>query len=113
MVVAKHDDVRDLEVFDRELHRRAGPVIVRVGFIRRHQIGDVAHDEQFTRRRTQYRPWIDPGIATADDHRPGSLPFPSHRLEPGPVRFEVDRAKRPVFLDKAVDRRHDHPSAAL
>ena len=46
---------------------------VGVGLIHRHQIGDVAHDEQFAGAGVEDHFRRDPGIAAADHHHGGRL----------------------------------------
>ena len=52
-------------IFDRG----AGAMIFARGLVRRHQIGDVAHDEQCARLGIENRRDIDPRVAAGDDHR--------------------------------------------
>src|SRR3569833_393094 len=47
--MAEHDDVLHLQCAYRELQRGAGAVMETVRLIRRHQVGDVANDEQVAR----------------------------------------------------------------
>ncbi len=44
-----------------------------VRFIGRHHVGDVAHDEEFSRAGIEDRFGRGAGVATGDDHRPRFL----------------------------------------
>ena len=68
MGVAEHDDVADAEHLHREFERREHAMADPVRRERRHQIGDVAHDEQLARMSIEDHLRRDPGIAAADDH---------------------------------------------
>jgi len=68
MRMAEHDDVWHLERKRREFDRGTGAVIFAVRLVRRHQVCDVAQDEQGAGLGIEDRRHVDPGIATGNDH---------------------------------------------
>ena len=66
--VAEHDDVFHPQHLDRIFQRRRDAVRAAVGLIDRHQIGDVAHHEQFAGAGIEDHLRRHPGIAAADHH---------------------------------------------
>jgi len=68
MRMAEHDDVRHLERKRREFDRGAGAVISTLRLVRRHEVRDVAQDEQGARLGVEDRRHVDPGIAAGNDH---------------------------------------------
>jgi hypothetical protein len=66
--MAEHDDMADAEYLHREFERREDAVAHAVRCERRHQISDVAHDEQLARMGIEDHLRRHPGIAAADDH---------------------------------------------
>ena len=71
--VAEHDDVFDAQHLHRIFQRRGDAVCVAVRLIDRHQIGDVAHHEQFAGAGVEDHLRRDAGIAAADHHHRGRL----------------------------------------
>jgi hypothetical protein len=72
--MAHDDEMLDAQVEDGKLDGRADAVELAARLIRRHQVGDVAHDEQFPRHGAEDRFWIDAAVAARDDHGLGCLP---------------------------------------
>src|SRR5262249_30473936 len=68
MRMAEHDDVRHLERKRREFDRGTGAVISTLRLVRRHEVRDVAQDEQGARLGVEDRRHVDPGIAAGNDH---------------------------------------------
>jgi len=66
--MAEHHDVLDLQGLDAEFQRRRGAVIVAVRLIGRHQVGDVAHDEELTRPGIEDGFRRRPRIAATNHH---------------------------------------------
>ena len=91
--VAKHDEVPDLQMLDRVLQRGAGAVILAVPLVGRHQVGDIADDEQVAGIGLQHRGRIDPGIGTGDEGHLGILAPVHKRLVGGALLFESIVAK--------------------
>ena len=75
--VAEHHDVLDAAAPDGIFQRRRDAMRAAVRLIDRHQIGDVAHHEQFAGAGVEDHLRRDPGIAAADHHHFGRLP--AHR----------------------------------
>ena len=71
--VTEHHDVLHLQHVDRIFQRRRDAVRAAVGLIDRHQIGDVAHHEQFAGAGVEDHLRRDAGIAAADHHHRGRL----------------------------------------
>ena len=65
---AEHDDVAHSEHLDGELDRRTGAVVAARAFARRHEVGDVPHEEDVARIAIEDDRGIDARIA-ARDHR--------------------------------------------
>ncbi len=97
--VAEHHDMLDAQHVDGIFQRRRDAVGAAVGLIDRHEVGDVAHDEQFAGAGVKNHFRRDTGIAAADHHHGRRLAtlgeFPVARLfgrQPlrgkGPVAFE-------------------------
>ena len=66
--VAEHHDVLDAQDLHRIFQRRRHAMRAAVRLEYRHQIGDVAHHEQFTRAGVEDHFRRDAGIAAADHH---------------------------------------------
>jgi hypothetical protein len=71
--MSEHDQMRHLQPLHRELDRRARAMIAADRLVRRHQIGDVAHDEEIARPRIEDGGHVDARIAAGNDHRRGRL----------------------------------------
>ena len=71
--VAEHHDVFHPQNLHGIFQRRRDAVGAAVGLIHRHQIGDVAHHEQFARAGVEDHLRRDAGIAAADHHHFGRL----------------------------------------
>ena len=71
--VAEHDDVFYAQNLNRVFQRRRHAVRAAVRLIDRHQIGDVAHHEQFAGAGIEDHLRRHPGIAAADHHHFGRL----------------------------------------
>ena len=109
MGVAEHDDVLDLERGDAELQRRRNAMGALVGRIGRHDVGDVAHDEELARARVENDFRRDARVAAADHHDFRRLPafreLAVAVLLPAQTRAE----KRAMSLDEALGKRHAGP----
>ncbi len=46
--MAKHDYMRDFQRLNRIFDRRGGPVLLPIGLIRWHQVGDITVNKKFT-----------------------------------------------------------------
>jgi hypothetical protein len=66
--MAQHHQMRDLQRAHRIFHRRRGAVVFAVGIIGRHQIGDVAVDEELALVRAEDRGDMHPAVAAGDHH---------------------------------------------
>ena len=77
--VTEHDDVPDLEALHGELERGRGAVVGAVRLIGRHQVGDIADDENLARRGIENGFRRRPGIAAGDDHDLWRLPVLGER----------------------------------
>ena len=64
----------DAQVEHGELDRRADAVELAARLVGRHQVGDVADDEQLARHGAEDRFRVDAAVAAGDDHRFGRLP---------------------------------------
>ncbi len=71
----------------------------------RHQIGDIAHDEQLARLRTGERGRMHARIATADNQRAGFLPLLEGIEQTGAIA-EVLRLKAAKTLQQRFDGWH-------
>ena len=87
--VAHDDQVLDAQIEHGELDGRADAVELAAGLVGRHQVGDVAHDEQLARHGAEDRFRIDAAVAARDDHRLGVLPVGSQLLVLLGLRQEV------------------------
>ena len=72
--MAEHHDVFYVQNLDRIFQRRGHAMRVGVRLIDRHQVGDVAHHEQFAGAGIEDHLGRNPGIAAADHHHFGRLP---------------------------------------
>ena len=72
--VAHDDEMLDAQVEHGELDRRADAVELAARLVGRHQVGDVADDEQLARHGAEDRFGVDAAVAARDDHRLGRLP---------------------------------------
>ena len=72
--MAEHHDVLHAQNRYRVFQRRRDAVGAAIGLIDRHQIGDVAHHEQFAGAGIEDHFRGNPGIAAADHHDFGGLP---------------------------------------
>ena len=90
----------------REFDRRADAVIFAAGLEGRHEVGDVAHDEQFTRHGAEDRLGIDAAVGARDDHRLGVLPVGRELFVMVSIRNEV------AVLETAVAVRQGFGKAA-
>ncbi len=59
----------DLQHYDRELQRGAGAVVGAEFLARRHEVGDIAHDEQLAGVAVEQDRGIDPRVGAADHQR--------------------------------------------
>ena len=73
--VAHHDDLRHLELRHGEFERGRDAVIAAGQVQRRHQIRDVADDEDLAGRSVEDLGGIDAAVRTGDHHHLGLLPF--------------------------------------
>ncbi len=72
-----HDhDVLDPEVEDGELDRGTHAMEAAARFVRRHEVRDIAYDEQFARHGREDGLGIDPAVAARNQHDLGFLPEP-------------------------------------
>ena len=67
------DDLLNAEAAHAEFQRRTGAVMngIRLGG---NQIGDVADNQEVTRRRGENHLRIEPAVTATDHHRPGAWP---------------------------------------
>ena len=72
--VTEHDDVPNPQALHGELQSGRGTLVSTVRLIGRHQVGDIADDEELTWQRIENRFGRRPGIAAGDDHDLGRLP---------------------------------------
>ena len=94
--VAHDHDVLDAQIERGELQRRRHAVILAGRLVGRHQVGDVAHDEQLARHRREDRLRIDPAVAARHDHHLGVLAVR------GQIRVVVDVRREMAELEPAV-----------
>src|SRR5688572_13125308 len=73
--VAHDQDLAHLEHLNRELERRRDPVVAGCGLERRHQRGDVAHDEDLAGPDVEDMRRVDPAVGAGDYHDPWLLAF--------------------------------------
>jgi len=79
--VAQHHDVADPERHHAELEGGAGAVLEGVvRLVARHEVGDVAHDQELAWRRVEDDLRRDPGIDAADHHDLRPLPSLRQKL---------------------------------
>ena len=87
--MAHDDEVLDAQVEHGELDGRADAVELAARLVGRHQVGDVADDEQLARHGAEDRFRIDAAVAAGDDHRLGALPVGGQLLVFLGLRQEV------------------------
>jgi hypothetical protein len=102
--VAEHDDVLHLQRLDGEFQGRRGAVILPVGLVDRHEVGDVADREQLARTGIEDRAGRDPAVAAADDQDLGILAGGELREAPA-LRREAVLQEGPVPFGQ-VDGEH-------
>ena len=85
-----HNDVAHAQDAHREFDRRAHAVRLVVRPVGRHQVGDVADDEQLAGRGIEHHLRIGAAIRAGDDERAGILAAHAQFLEPS-VRCDVRR----------------------
>ena len=78
--MAHDDDVADAHRVDRELDGGRGAVLAAIGLERRHEVGDVAEDEQLARAGIEDGLGRRAAVATGDDHDVGDLPPAANSL---------------------------------
>ena len=88
------------EDLHREFQRRRDAVGAAVGLEHRHQVGDVAHDEQFARAGVENHFRRDAGIAAADHHHRGRLAALGKFPVAGLLGRQPLRGKGPVAVDQ-------------
>ena len=106
MGMAKDDDVMHLEnrhgIFDR--CRRA--VLGAVGFIGRHQIGDISQHKGLARAGIEHPGRIDAAVGTGDNHHLGVLALVGHRVIAFPLFGIGASAEAPVTAEELAKFRH-------
>jgi hypothetical protein len=107
--VAEHDDMLHLERSNAELERRGNAVRLSIGLVGRHDVGDVAHDEELARARVENDLRRHAGIAAADHHHFWRLPgFPELAIA---VLLAAQAAveESAIALDETLWKRHAGP----
>ena len=100
--MAKDDNVLDPQRLDAEFERRAGAVLrYAVGFVRRHEVGDVADDQQLARRGIEYEFRRNPLVDAADDHHLRPLARRGQHLIAGPLGGKAPAEKGAVAVDRS------------
>jgi len=69
--VPEHHDMSDMQSADSIFQRRRDAMRAAIRLIDRHQVGDIAHHEQFAGAGVEDHLGRDPGIAAADHHHFG------------------------------------------
>jgi hypothetical protein len=72
--MAEHHNMFDLQDLNAIFQRCGGGMILVVWRIGRHQIGDIARDEQLARPGVEDHLWRGPAVAARDHHDVGRLP---------------------------------------
>jgi hypothetical protein len=111
MGMAEHDDVLDPQRADGEFERRGHAVIRAVGRIGRHQIGDVAHDEQLARPGVEDDFRRHPRVAAADDHDLGRLPALGQVAVAALLGRKPAGLERRIAVEQTLRQAHDNSSA--
>ena len=99
----------DLQRGNPEFERGGNAVRLPVGLVGRHDVGDVAHDEELARARVENDLRRDPRIAAADHHDLRRLPgFPKLAIA---VLLAAQAAveKSAIALDETLRKRHAGP----
>ena len=100
--VAEHHDVFYAQHRNRVFQRRRDAVRVAVRLVDRHQIGDVAHHEQFAGAGIEDHFRRDPGIAAADHHHFGGLAALGQFAVARLLGRQPLRGEGPVAFDQMV-----------
>ena len=87
--MTENNNVADAQIADGELQGGTGAMKAPAGFIRRNQVGDVAHHEQVTGRRVGEDRRIHSGVTAADYHRRRRLSLHRQSVEHIPIRLEA------------------------
>ena len=106
--VTEDDDVADAEHLHCELERREYAVAEAVPGERRHQVCDVADDEQLAGVRIEDDLRRHPGIAAADDHDVRRLPAPGELMEAVALGRHAPDEEIAVTLDEAERKSRSH-----
>jgi hypothetical protein len=104
------DDMRDLQIPHREFQRGTGAMVIVVRRIGRHEIGDVADDEQLARLRVQQQRRIDPRVGARDHQDFGLLAVIHQGLVQRRALLEIGHAEGFETCNQTIDSRHRHPS---
>jgi hypothetical protein len=93
LAVAEHDDVLHAQHHHRELERSAGAVVAPGLFVGRHQVGNVAHDEDVAWVTVEQDRRIDAGVAAGDHQHAGLLAFARDAVDELPLLAEAPAAE--------------------
>ena len=101
--------MRHFQHLHGKLDGRARAVIFALGLVRRHEVGDVAQDEQLAVLRIEHCRNIDSGIATGDDHRGRRLAKLGKLKIAAALRRVAVAQKAPVSFDQVLRQSHCDP----
>ena len=105
--VAEHHQVLDFELGDGEFDGGRGAVKAGGGFVRRHQIGDVAHDEDLAGFEIEQPGRVDAAVAARDDHYFGRLALCGQRIEAPALVLILAAAEAPETVEECVEIGHN------
>ena len=111
--VAEHHDVLHLQRRDAELERRRDAMRLPVRRVGRHEVRDIAHDEQLARPRVEDHLRRDARVGAADHHDLRRLPLLGKLAIAALLQRQAGAQEIAIALDEALREAHDATAASL
>ena len=106
MRMAHDDDIADLENLHRKLQGGRDTVGQSARVVGRHQVGDVAHDEDFARVAVENHFRRDARVTAADEHDVRPLAGCSKTLETAALQRQPGLDEGPIALGQSCQQHH-------